>query len=259
MKKTIAFFSTLLLAAPASAATVYNFQSQASRKEVVKSEKTFFPTEVGAKFGARFLRASYGSGSLAGLLDSELDLGGAYRVGDWLMGLELSRWKASVNVSGLSDRENPAFSLENANYRLSLGRVLPWGNGEWTPQVIGLAVLSTPSSSAPFSGTPYDYNQSRLGLGLGLEAAQPAFFCPCWTLKGGAALYPWMMPRLDKAPYQLGWLGLGEVSLGASRDIADNMAFELAYRGQLTGGSHLWDQNHRVTVGLSYRFLGSEQ
>lgn len=260
MKKT--FTAALLFASFAASATpalaqVYPFKPTPEAPSVAKRNLPF-SSFVGVQFGGRSLRTDFYGGNLRGWADSEMALTGAYRTGDVLANVELSRFKSSVNLSALSEQSNPAWSLESVTYKAGLGFVRPWGDGEWTNQILAQMLLSTPSNgSVPYSGTPYDYNQSRYGLGVGFQAVKP-FNC-CLDLNFGAGLYPWMISRLDKSPYQLGWQGLAEANFGVSRHLSELLDLDLGYRGQVWGGSHLTDQNHRLMVGLSYHFLGRKE
>lgn len=255
MKKYLIPLVLSFVAVPVQAQTVFRYTPQ--KTTVATPEKApLLDTHIGLGIGARMVRATYIGGTLAGWADSETRIDGALRQNEYLFNLELSRYKAGVNVGSLAASVNPAYSIESASYYLGMSKLMPVGdNAEWGPSLMAHWATETPSNSNfPFSGTPYDYTQNRAGLGLGVRGA----IAPTskWILDGAFTLYPWMLERLDKAPYQLGWLGAAELGMGASYRFTEAMRANVDYRGQYLGGSNFSDQNHRFMVGLSYDFLG---
>jgi hypothetical protein len=255
MKKLIVPLMLSLMALPAMAQPVYRYTPAKPAAEVAE-KAPLLDTHVGFGLGARVINTTLGSGKLAGWADSEVLFDGAFRQQDLLFNLELSRYKVGANVGGIPANLNPAYSIETADYHFSLARMMPMGaNAEWGPMLAANWSINTPSNSAfPFSGTPYDYTQNRAGIGVGALGAWD--LRNGWLLDGSATLYPWVFNRLDRAPYQLGYLGGIELGAGIGYRFTEAMRATLAYRGQYVGGSNLNDQNHRFMVGLTYDFLG---
>lgn len=219
--------------------------------ESQQHDAAFFDTQIGLLYRTRYQSVTGRSRLVEGWANNDLAAFARLRAKPVVIGLEGFRFKAPLTIGPLPTQPSPQPGVETTQWSAWLGVPFSVAEFELLPQVGYLTSYWMPSNlGMPWTGTPLDFNQTRQGVGLGIEGGRA--FGP-FDLTARATVVPTLTTVLSGAPYSVGDLRWAEVGVGAGFEVFPGLRLGINAARQWNTGTDL-DEFANV-VGLSATYL----
>ncbi len=210
----------------------------------------FYDTQLGVMYRTRYQSVTGRSRLVEGWANNDLAGYARVRAEPLVLGLEGFRFKAPVTIGPLTAQPAPQPAVETTQWSAWLGYPFEVAEFELLPQIGYTTSYWVPNNlGTPWTGTPLDYNQTRQGVGIGIEAGR-AF--GCLDLTGRIAVIPALGTVLSGAPYSVGDLRSAELGLGAGYQVVPGLRLGVNAARQWDSGTDLDEWANIFGVSVTY-------